>query len=961
MKKALIAALAALALASAALGQQLPFPNPMPPRTVVCNPLPQAAQGQACAYSVLQAALLYGETPISDANYAQTAADSLIVYNTLTATRTVTLLPAANFSVGFRFYIMDRSGAAAPPKSINVTPTGADTINGANTSLQAITSPYLLVTVESDGVSKWTVSLNPSSTGLSTYNVRAFGAKCDGATDDTTALQNLGNTIFAAGGNALIVFPAGATCLTFNSGQTFVGNLGLLFNFGNSPGVSNVYVQGNGATITNNHTFSTSEVLYNFYCGTCVNFYIDNLKFVQTNGVVLPATTPYGTVGLWAFNGSSNIFVTNVSMTGGEVPAMYSSGPSAGITQRIIEENVSSTNSVYGVLTTNGGSGSAQVKHLFVRGLTVDSTHDRAVFLKDVTNADISVTSQNAGANDVLIASDTSGGIDENIKLNYRVLARTSGTPVSYITIGNSQACTTSCANSIYRNISVNIDADLSGDATAVPVVQFIKSTTSSLGLTFENIKFTGKVSGVPNASGNLFDLFHAADASWSGETATNISFDDMVVTGSATPTFYIDYAPFSASVNGGFGLRNFSMPGNYTDANSTNVHKIRFAANAQFGNTIPVVDPSFGGTGQFQPTAHSFMLAEGASPFNLLSLLTGQVPIGVTSNDPVATLFPIPPPMGRLTLQTATPVMTTSQTAKTTIFYDCYLGRMVPYFDGTKDQMDGIPSCEVSTAMQASSTGVINSGDMFDVWYVQTGANRICVATNGSGGGWASDTGGSTTARGTGYSQLDNSTRGFTTNKNALTHCYNASTDYGSVSANQATYLGSFFSSAAGTTTWNLGSAASGGGIGQLYLWNAYNKVDVAALVTDSGTSYTYSTLTIREARASTTNQVSIASGRNEGSVHCTVRMRIQTAAVASAFGFWGCGLDSTTTFWNSSGSFAVAPTANSFQAAFPSHTAGLIGIGLHTLSMNEEGDGSNANTFDVSSDNQLTVDLRM
>ena len=56
--------------------------------------------------------------------------------------------------------------------------------------------------------------------------------------------------------------------------------------------------------------------------------------------------------------------------------------------------------------------------------------------------------------------------------------------------------------------------------------------------------------------------------------------------------------------------------------------------------------------------------------------------------------------------------------------------------------------------ALQSSGTGVVSGFNTFDVWWVHGGTNRICVATNGSGGGWSSD-GGSNAARGTGYSVL--------------------------------------------------------------------------------------------------------------------------------------------------------------------------------------------------------------
>jgi hypothetical protein len=45
----------------------------------------------------------------------------------------------------------------------------------------------------------------------------------------------------------------------------------------------------------------------------------------------------------------------------------------------------------------------------------------------------------------------------------------------------------------------------------------------------------------------------------------------------------------------------------------------------------------SAGGSGIASPTAHTIPIAQGAAPFNLITMLEGQVLIGTTSGDPVA------------------------------------------------------------------------------------------------------------------------------------------------------------------------------------------------------------------------------------------------------------------------------------------------------------------------------------
>ena len=60
-----------------------------------------------------------------------------------------------------------------------------------------------------------------------------------------------------------------------------------------------------------------------------------------------------------------------------------------------------------------------------------------------------------------------------------------------------------------------------------------------------------------------------------------------------------------------------------------------------------------------------------------------------------------------------------------------------------------------------------------------------------------------------------------------------------------------------AGEISFTFGTKTSGGGAARFALWNAYNRVDVGTNVIDSGTSYTYTSATIRQARASAGNEI--------------------------------------------------------------------------------------------------------
>ena len=59
-----------------------------------------------------------------------------------------------------------------------------------------------------------------------------------------------------------------------------------------------------------------------------------------------------------------------------------------------------------------------------------------------------------------------------------------------------------------------------------------------------------------------------------------------------------------------------------------------------------------------------------------------------------IATVKSFVPPQGRLTLQSGTPVMNTTQAAKATLYYDCFHGgNSVPYYTGSADTVDTIGS----------------------------------------------------------------------------------------------------------------------------------------------------------------------------------------------------------------------------------------------------------------------------
>lgn len=348
---------------------------------------------------------------------------------------------------------------------------------------------------------------------------------------------------------------------------------------------------------------------------------------------------------------------------------------------------------------------------------------------------------------------------------------------------------------------------------------------------------------------------------------------------------------------------------------------------------------------------------------------LSGTNPI--TSSGSITINGAVPAPQGRITLAANTPVMGptscggSSCAGQTTLRYDCFNGGQVPYYNGTTDLLDSIASCEVTDAMvAAASAGQVVNLQVYDVWWVHAGANRICIAmssASGGGGGWASDTGGSNTARGTGYTEIDQTTRPYATNANSIANCFNGSTNYGSVAANHATYLGTVLANGNGSITYNLGTAASGGGLAVLGVWNAYNQVDVKTTVNDSKTSWPYASATIRYADNSTLNAAVFVVGLPNNSV---AAWYYANASGSGAGGGIRCGFamdGGANGPFDASGVFQQSGSTNidGECAAFNNYDAL---IGSHTLQAYEQALGGLTTGIQTSFGGQgLGIDLRM
>ncbi len=172
-------------------------------------------------------------TPVADTNYAALITDRNIAFTAITAARTVTLPTAANYPQGTRLTVFDESGAVSATNSITLTRAGSDTINGATSAILA--SAYGVLAVETNGVSKWTVT-DQSPSGLPAVGI---GTSADPLNPlsvyGASALFNGANFSFTINKSA----PTNTASLLFQDGFSARAQIGLLgsdnFSFKVSP------------------------------------------------------------------------------------------------------------------------------------------------------------------------------------------------------------------------------------------------------------------------------------------------------------------------------------------------------------------------------------------------------------------------------------------------------------------------------------------------------------------------------------------------------------------------------------------------------------------------------------------------------------------------------------------------------------------------------------------------------
>ncbi len=282
-----------------------------------------------------------------------------------------------------------------------------------------------------------------------------------------------------------------------------------------------------------------------------------------------------------------------------------------------------------------------------------------------------------------------------------------------------------------------------------------------------------------------------------------------------------------------------------------------------------------------------------------------------------LASYLPAFPPQGRLTLTSGTPVLTSTVSGATTVYYTPYVGQTCPLWSGTQFYPANIGGeLSQATSDTTKSPAAVAASKLYDMFVWSDGGTYRCTR----GPAWSSDT-----ARGTGAGTTElNRVNGIWVNKNAITN---------GPAAGYGTYVGTIASNGSSTIDFILGGTSAGGTAAVLNIWNAYNRRVASPVVSDSTASYSYTTASWRSADNSNTMRISFVVGLQEDAIEATHQ---NFESGTSAFVQMGIALDATNTSSGVNGDIGASTSAMAVA------TWSGYALGSHFLQATEYGGAS-------------------
>lgn len=238
-----------------------------------------------------------------------------------------------------------------------------------------------------------------------------------------------------------------------------------------------------------------------------------------------------------------------------------------------------------------------------------------------------------------------------------------------------------------------------------------------------------------------------------------------------------------------------------------------------------------------------------------------------------------------RLTLTTATPVTTADVTAAGTLYCTPYKGNRIALYDGSS-------VWNIRTSSEFSLALTATSGKPYDVFcYDNAGTPTLETLV------WTNDT----------------------TRATALVYQNGVLVKSG---ATTRRYLGTFYASGTNTTEDSYVKR---------YLFNYYNRVKKPLKRFEATTTWNYTTATIRQANASTSNQVEVMVGVSEDVVDLSLIVASTNGTASTRWA--GIGLDSVTVAATSA-AVAAQSNDNGYWTHHSAFYSDYPGLGRHYLS---------------------------
>lgn len=398
------------------------------------------------------------------------------------------------------------------------------------------------------------------------------------------------------------------------------------------------------------------------------------------------------------------------------------------------------------------------------------------------------------------------------------------------------------------------------------------------------------------------------AGAGYGGTSATSLLIASLVTKSFTTQ------AALAYQVGNYVRAASSSAPANFMEGN----------VSGYSGTSLSINVTNIGGSGTFSDWVLSLSGAPGS--------------VGVSSlNGKTGALVNYYAPQGRITLTSGSPVMATSVTAATTVYFTPTGGNIVPIYDGTNMVPTAFAEVSQLTTDTTKSPAAVANNSCYDMFVWNDAGTIRCTR----GPAWTSTT---TRSAGTALTPVN----GIYLNSVSITN---------GPAASRGTYVGTICSNGTATIDFIFGNLAAGGGQGSLNVWNAYNQVQVKTTVADTTSTWAYSSSTIRQPRGQATMKVLFVSGLPTTFIDASYTDNVIVAAVNGAFADVGLALDSIT-FYDKKGEGSGVVTAGithnlRVENTYPPQT------GQHYISALENGDGTNSTTFVGTNSQALNVSL--